>query len=101
MAGLGLQQGFVNGGGCLLAHFPGMAKSECGPGAPFDVVGLIVDGDAGAGGDLQVVIALGGFQHVLTDGVISVHEVPRLAVVWLPTQGHEAHGVAVIAGVTV
>jgi len=101
MAGLGFQQGFVDGGRGLLAHFPGMAERQRGPGAPLNVVGVVVDGDIGARGDLEVVIALGGFQHVLADGVVSVHEIFRLAVVRLPAQRHEAHRVAVAAGIAV
>lgn len=101
VAGLGFEQGFVDGGGGLLAHLPGMAERQRGPGAPLDVVGVVVDGDIGARGDLEVVIALGGFQHVLADGVVGVHEVLWLAVVGLPAQRHQPHGVAVAAGVAV
>lgn len=78
-----------------------MAECQRGPGAPLNVVGVVVDGDIGARGDLEVIIALGGFQHVLADGVVSMHEILRLAVVRLPAQCHEAHGVAIAAGVTV
>lgn len=78
-----------------------MAECQRGPGAPFNVVGVIVNGDVGARGDLEVVIALGGFQHVLADGVVSMHEVLWLAVIRLPAQCHETHRVAVAAGVTV
>lgn len=101
MAGLGFQQCFVDRGGGLLAHFPGMAECQRGPGASLNVVGVIVDGDIGARGDLEVIIALGGFQHVLADGIVSVHEILWLAVVRLPAQCHEAHWVAVAAGIAV
>lgn len=101
VTGLGFEQGFVDGGGGLLAHLPGMAERQRGPGAPLDVVGVVVDGDIGARGDLEVVIALGGFQHVLADGVVGMHEVLWLAVVGLPAQRHQPHGVAVTAGVAV
>lgn len=101
MAGLRFQQRPVNGSRSLLAHFPGMAECECGPGASFDVVGFAADGYVGAGGDLEIIIALGRFQHVLTDCVISMHEVPRLAVIRLPAKGHEAHRVPIVAGVAV
>lgn len=101
MAGLRFQQSPVNGSGSLLTHFPGMAERKRGPGASFDVVGFAADGYVGAGGDLEVIIALGRFQHVFTDGVVSVHEVPRLAVIRLPAKGHEAHRVPIVAGVAV
>lgn len=78
-----------------------MAECKGGPGASFDVVGLTADGDIGARGDLEVIIALGGFQHMFADSVISMHEVPRLAVIGLPAQGHEAHRVTVVASVAV
>lgn len=83
MAGLGFQQSSIDGSGSLLAHFPCMAECERGPGASLDVVGLTADGDVGTGGDLEVIIALGGFQHMFADGVVSMHEVPRLAMIRL------------------
>lgn len=78
-----------------------MAECERGPGASFDVVGLVVDGDVGAGSELEVIIAFRGFQHVFADCVVSVHEIPRLAVIRLPAKSHEAHRVTIVAGVTV
>lgn len=101
MAGLGFQQSSVNGSRSLLAHLPGMTECECGPGASFDVVGFIVNGDVGTRGDLEVIIALGGFQHVFANCVVSMHEVPRLAVIWLPAKCHESHRVTIAACITV